>query len=186
MAFIKKGLVIIFRTALFIKFMGGNYYITGIKKVFIRKEGARMSKSITQAILEFRDEYLEHYASQGCNSYYDINNGDCVEFADEFIAKYSEFEGEKVDSYENKNFLKQDDDSAWSEGLDVELLEKYWEKVKPIYGLTWDDMNQVADSHHCFLYHKGKFYDAECPEGVENFFELPLYRRPLKQMAEGK
>ena len=147
-----------------------------------------MNKSITEAILEFRDEYLKYYASDYCKTYYDINNGDCVDFADEFIAKHPEFEGEEVESYVNENFCKQDDDDLnWhSGGWDVDLLEKHWKKIKPIYGLTWEGMNEVADAYHCFLYHKGKFYDAECPEGVENFFELPLYRRPLKQMAEGK
>jgi hypothetical protein len=26
---------------------------------------------------------------------------------------------------------------------------------------------------------KLKFYDSECPKGVESFFDLPVFRRPI-------
>jgi hypothetical protein len=30
---------------------------------------------------------------------------------------------------------------------------------------------------HYWVYYKGKHYDAECPEGVENWEDLPIFQR---------
>jgi hypothetical protein len=30
---------------------------------------------------------------------------------------------------------------------------------------------------HVWIVHKGKCYDAECPEGVDNFLLLPIFKR---------
>lgn len=32
---------------------------------------------------------------------------------------------------------------------------------------------------HCFIHYEGKFYDSECPDGVEDWTQLPLFVRHL-------
>nr|WP_305910549.1 hypothetical protein [Methylomarinum sp. Ch1-1]MDP4523309.1 hypothetical protein [Methylomarinum sp. Ch1-1] len=45
--------------------------------------------------------------------------------------------------------------------------------------MTWDDLNQLGidGSTHVWIVHNKRHYDAECPEGVDNFFDLPLFSR---------
>lgn len=31
--------------------------------------------------------------------------------------------------------------------------------------------------NHCFVFYKGKYYDSECPEGVNSWQELPMFVR---------
>lgn len=43
----------------------------------------------------------------------------------------------------------------------------------------WDDElpGGPCNGGHCVVCYRGEYYDAECPEGVENWNELPIYRR---------
>ncbi len=47
----------------------------------------------------------------------------------------------------------------------------------------WDNeiplSEQYGDTSHCFIYWKGRYYDAEEPWGVKNPLDLPLFRRKL-------
>ncbi len=42
---------------------------------------------------------------------------------------------------------------------------------------TWETVFGYADTSHVFLCIDGKFYDAECPEGVDDFTKLPLFSK---------
>lgn len=37
--------------------------------------------------------------------------------------------------------------------------------------------SQYEDAHHCVIRYEGRFYDAECPQGVDRLEDLP-YLRP--------
>ena len=37
---------------------------------------------------------------------------------------------------------------------------------------------------HCFIVHEHRYYDSECPEGVDWPDELPFYQRRIKRLAE--
>jgi hypothetical protein len=41
----------------------------------------------------------------------------------------------------------------------------------------WETLFGFADTTHAFLRIDGKFYDAECPEGVDDHMELPIFRK---------
>ena len=67
--------------------------------------------------------------------------------------------------------------------IDRQLLARHWPKVLPPEGLSWDDLDRLSEDAgfssgtHVWLTMDGLHYDAEAPEGVENFFELPFFRR---------
>ena len=44
-------------------------------------------------------------------------------------------------------------------------------------GVTWwdDELDEDYSKAHCFFYYRGKYYDAECPQGVQDWKSLPLY-----------
>jgi hypothetical protein len=39
---------------------------------------------------------------------------------------------------------------------------------------------------HCWILLGGRHYDAECPDGVLNLFELPIMRARLEQVARSR
>ena len=43
----------------------------------------------------------------------------------------------------------------------------------------WDDEIQQGASrgYHAFLLYEGRYYDAELPQGADNWWELPFYAR---------
>ena len=143
----------------------------------INQQGLTMEEAIRQ----FRDEFLEEYAYEDCQTYQDINNGYCEEFVNEFEYNYRDQFGDELTSFAGPEFCLENEDLCWR--WDVELLEAHWPNIKPPYGLTWEETQLFAEYYHCFLSYQGRFYDAECPEGVENFFELPNFERMAYQYA---
>ena len=146
---------------------------------------------LTIALEMFRASYLETYPDEWCQTYYDINSGNCVDFADSFIETYAEIFGEDLTSYENENFLRYDEEgepfyNGDSYEWDVPLLETHWSACKPLYDLSWGEYHLFAGDYHVFLFYQGRFFDAECPEGVENLFELPIYERKAKHLIQQK
>ena len=41
----------------------------------------------------------------------------------------------------------------------------------------WETVFAMADTIHFFLQCQGKFYDAECLTGVEDFMQLPIFAK---------
>ena len=73
---------------------------------------------------------------------------------------------------EGDNFTHEGD----GETFDQDLLAKYW-SISPPVGWSWNQLNAVGFGRHAWVAVDGRHYDAECPEGVDSFFELPLFRR---------
>jgi hypothetical protein len=51
----------------------------------------------------------------------------------------------------------------------------------------WDDEKdpELFGGIHCFIEYKSYFYDAECPQGVNHWLNLPYYKRYLEDMDHG-
>ncbi|MFF2532290.1 hypothetical protein ACFVS2_25610 [Brevibacillus sp. NPDC058079] len=64
---------------------------------------------------------------------------------------------------------------AWN----IDLLERW--NLKPPQGMSWEEANRVPFGYHVFLVFNNRFYDAECPEGVNSFFDLPLYKETIQE-----
>lgn len=128
---------------------------------------------ITQTILNLRQEYVPKQAP----SYYEINNGLCEEFALEIISLLNH--PDDIQDVCGENFMRGEDGEEHENDVwDWKLLKKYWNIIPP-KGLTEKEMDNIGFGAHVFLTHKGKFYDSECPHGVDSFFDLPVYRRPI-------
>lgn len=76
-----------------------------------------------------------------------------------------------------------DPDETMGRPFDRGLLERHWPKVKPPADLDWNALDQLSEDAsfsgltHTWLELDGLHYDAEAPEGVENFFDLPFLQR---------
>lgn len=109
----------------------------------------------------------------------DINYGLCIDFADDLT--------ELVDGdILHTNMFCTDDEIVMEDwGKDViefegndfwwnrEMLNKYgWPKNNKNYDLKKKGFDLP---NHSWTFHKGKHYDADCAEGVDNWTELPLF-----------
>lgn len=137
-------------------------------------EDINIQQTISQTIMDYKDLY-------DC-SISDINNGMCVEFAEEVIENlggetdnlYLLHSDEFYDEFSEDNFDNPilTDSGDWNK----DALEKYGyppiELSSLIHGLT----------HHQWIYFNGKHYDAENPNGSDKWFELPIFKRMIKKV----
>ena len=142
-------------------------------KQFIN-EDVNISSEITQMILNYKDVY-------NC-SISDINNGMCVEFAEEIIEKlggetdnlYTLHSDEFYDEFRDGNF---DNPILTNRGdWNKDAFEKY--------GYFPIDLSSLNNGlvHHQWIYYNGKHYDAERPNGVNKWYELPIFQRMIKRV----
>ena len=71
---------------------------------------------------------------------YDINDGDCENFAMEVIKRMG--------------------------GYSKDISEVCTQNFQDLGGL---------DLGHVWILYKGKHYDAQCPNGIKNWFDLPIF-----------
>jgi len=56
----------------------------------------------------------------------------------------------------------------------------------PSAELIWGDgLVGRWDYAHCFVCYNGRYYDAECPEGVDDWEELPYFQRANSRRDAG-
>lgn len=103
-------------------------------------------------------------------SFYQINNGQCEEFA---IQVLRELEG-LVAIREYHTAELQLADGGW----DWECLRAHHAVTLPA-GLSEAELDDFGFGGHVFLKHDDQWYDAECPDGVGSHFDLPIFRRPI-------
>lgn len=118
-----------------------------------------------------------------------INNGSCEEFAKKLKAVVYAKYGATGFIYTGSNFIR---DTSWHpdkrdkdyvKGFDVAKLKVHWPKCKPILGTTWESMYMDFASYgHAWFSIENRHYDAECPQGTDNFFELPIYVRMAERV----
>lgn len=128
--------------------------------------------NITQAVLQIRAHYIQKKLAE---SYFDINNGCCEELAIDAL---------KLVTQDRKDFMDLQGEQLMDNELGVwdwALLERYWPNVKAPEGLSQQEVDAIDFGVHIFIadHRKCRFYDAECPEGTDNLFDLPLYRRGI-------
>lgn len=134
-------------------------------------------EDIPAAIRQLRKEYIDQGLAP---SYYEINNGLCDNFTADLIASFNHPEG--LWDLCNQNFTMDDSDREW----DWALLEKHWPNIRAPKGLSHEEMDDLEFGYHVFINCEDRFYDAECPDGVKNFFDLPIFRRVIVQALRSK
>ena len=122
-----------------------------------------------------------------------INQGSCIAFAKAVLSRLEEtgWSTTAVFDVELANFLELEEDMDGGV-LDRALLAQHWPAVQPPAGLTWEHLEQLAEEAdwrvgtHIWLTFEGKHYDAECPDGVANFLELPFFSTGIRDWAMEK
>jgi hypothetical protein len=121
------------------------------------------------------------YLAEGrAPSLYEINNGQCEDFASE-VADALGGERDGFEAFWADNLTVDGEGGEW----DVALVERLWPLCVPTHDLSWDDVLTDIPAHY-WLVLDGRHYDAECPEGVDNLFDLPLVRRRVERIAEAR
>lgn len=143
------------------------------------------TEMLTKAILDVRADLLEsgEYATHA-----EINSGYCSDFADDVFERLGRDVHDQLGQLGIDNFMQPAaDGDHFNDGypLDRELLQEHWPAVVPTQGMSWDHLDRLsADAGfstgtHVWIEMDERFYDAEAPEGVDNFFELPFFQRVI-------
>jgi hypothetical protein len=134
-------------------------------------------QNISQIIKLTSNEYQEE---NQC-SLWDINNGLCEDFAQAVIEKMGgyndnlyEISGDMFFASREPEFAKEN----WGNIIETEYgvwsvdLLKHWGYPPNV------DLNLVNDElNHTWIYFNGKHYDAEAPNGVDKWYDLPLNKK---------
>ena len=128
---------------------------------------------INQLIVEYYDEFQ--------TTPYQINDGLCIEFAADVIDKMSGYKDNLFELSDDMIFAHTDPDFAkenWTGGL-IETEYGVWSKIMlDMYGYPPIPLEEVTHSgSHIWVYYNGKHYDAEAPEGVNNWTDLPIFKK---------
>lgn len=125
----------------------------------------------------------------------EINNGHCVDYAEELVdfATKQGLEASPISEDELKfgegyatGYEAGEEDDLKEEGWNIRGIVETYHSPLPA-GVTEELLNtQLETGYHVFVECDGKFYDAECPSGVTNLFDLPFYARYLFKLTEGK
>lgn len=134
--------------------------------------------NITRILISIRDKYIKQY---NCTPY-DINNGLCVEFAEDVI---KELGGYKNDVFELSTDMFFDYTGDREEDWGKVKKSEYgiWNiKMLNLYGCP--DLTKFKEglSHHNWIFYKGKHYDAETINGVDKWYKLPIFKKQLLEM----
>jgi len=141
-------------------------------------------------VRQVREEYLSKGLAQ---SFQIINSGLCDDFASDVCMRVpGGLHNTEVSNLSVANFQsidESDDDSG--RPFDRKLLRKHWPAVIPPSGLTWNELDALSadagfdNGTHVWISFGDMHFDAECPDGVHNFFELPFFQRVIADwMAE--
>jgi hypothetical protein len=146
------------------------------------------TKNITDVIKELVERYMAEYNNHGYKSAYDLNNGLCMNIADDIAHAMT---GEDVTVLGFDMFFTEDEGVA-EENDWGELIESpfgFWSKrMFSQYGYPPRDLdlNTFEAPQHWWVSYKDKHYDAECPQGVDNWHDLPIVRRAIQYTKTGE
>ena len=114
-------------------------------------------------------------------STWEINNGYCEDFALNVLEKLGGYEDNLFELSGDMFFNQRDPEfpkENWGDVIETNFgvwsknLLDYWGYPPNV------NLNLVDDEiNHVWLFYNGKHYDAEVPEGVDNWFEIPLIKR---------
>ena len=138
---------------------------------------AKFDKSISipltmsEIIKNLRRGYLKQYYGEGdprsLGKYCDINRGPCDSFADELNEIVPE--SEVVETGQMMEESKKD------------LIKLGFSNFNSIDLYAHHGGRNIEFASHYWIYYKGKHYDAESPEGVKWWWDLPLFRRSFRR-----
>ena len=142
-----------------------------------------LQESIRRILKEERNisDIIKIVAKEYNCSTWEINNGYCEDFALNVLEKLGGYEDNLFELSGDMFFNQRDPEFAKENWGDViETNYGVWSKnLLDYWGYPPNvNLNLVDDEiNHVWLFYNGKHYDAEVPEGVDNWFEIPLIKR---------
>lgn len=136
--------------------------------------------NITDVINKLIAEYKEEFDVTP----YQINDGFCEDFASDVITEMGGYRDNLFEmGFDNICNIREPEFAL--ENWDGELIETeygVWAKTAlEMYGYPPVDLELIDDEiNHVWIYYKGKCYDAEAPEGVDTWADLPLCKKFFK------
>lgn len=121
----------------------------------------------------------KNYQEENKCTLWQINNGLCVEFAEDLLDQLGGY-GPETYELHTDNFFNLMGDKGSTAAFKDENGKYYFEN----YGVFPSDLDPDGFYDvgvHVWLYHQGKHYDAEAPNGVTNFLDLPLFKRAINR-----
>ena len=134
-----------------------------------------MENTISKIIRKLGKQYREE---NKC-TLWQINNGQCQNFAEDILAALGGYGPETYELVTDNFFNIRGEDGAGAAFKDESGKYMFLN-----YGRLPDDINPddfFGMGDHEWIYHAGKHYDAETPNGVENFLDLPIFQRAINR-----
>lgn len=119
---------------------------------------------------------VANYAAQGIHLF-EINNGYCFDLAHDICMAF----GNSPDGLEDMVV----EDLLLGHSFDRHLMAKHWAASVPPPGLSWRDLEHlgITQCSHSWLVLEGRHHDADVPDGADNLFDLPIFRRNLVEAS---
>jgi hypothetical protein len=113
-----------------------------------------------------------------------VNAGNCDLFASGLLRRL----GRTVPLLDERDIgdflMEESEDEDEATLLNRERLERDYD-YQPPEGMTWEDLDDLAlfccwsSGTHVWVSDGTRHYDSECPEGVDNFLDLPIFKRHI-------
>lgn len=144
-----------------------------------------INRQVEEFIKEFDGEPLLGGGVLKCSSAWDINNGLCDDFADKLEIKFPDGYVLSSDMFVNYEAVE-----LWGKKDVIQTKSKngggWSKKMIKMYGKPpVKDIKLVEDlPNHSWFFYEDKHYDAECPDGVDTPWELPIFKRLFIHLNE--
>lgn len=146
-----------------------------------------MTTPISTLIYATREKYIAQGAARTPEN---LNNGYCVNIAEdvESLAQVMPVAEKPTTLTTDDVVLETSESDIWQgRGHDIYDLDKCLELGSPApFNLSGEQLGKIITGYHAWIYAGGKHYDAECPEGVGNLFDLPIHKRAILASAMSK
>lgn len=145
-------------------------------------EDARGVPTPQELTVAIRAKTAELIADGHSRNEFLINSGLCDTLAEEVVDSFGGDQDEFFAVWGDGFTAVGPDGFADCQTWDVNLLSRVSPGTHPPHGLTWEDLHGHIPNH-CWIVLQGRHYDAECPEGVDNLFDIPLCRRMVRDIV---
>lgn len=122
------------------------------------------ARSITEIIKNSRVDFIKE---RELDDYQMINSGWCDRFAEEVLSQLQGNDFYEMESYELLQINEEEDYGL----LERELVLEYFGMEIPL------ELVNKSIGYHVWLTNGTTHFDAECPEGVNCFYDLPFFQR---------
>jgi len=135
-------------------------------KPIIFQSCGKGNRGIEDVIREVTEEFTE----KGSCTVWDINNGQCEDWAMAVIDRMGGH-NEYLTEFDSMNFFNINDYSYSGD-------TKYGAIPSDLIKSKYDPPN------HVWIYYDGKHYDAEELSGVKNYFDLPIFKKETERQRK--